>query len=212
MPFFNAFPQKTKVWLFSWYGSEEILAQWISNLVSPPVVGILTAIAFIFYTVPNPLQVCSWLAWGLPLICLPPLAYVLWLIHRGELADIHMPDRRSRLKPLGLMVVWGGVCLFLLRYWGAPPALIPILLTTWVYMAALSAITLFWKISFHSTTISAAASVGIVASGLTGWSMVAMLLVPVVGWARVYLHRHTLGQVIAGCLTGTSIGLLLLIS
>jgi hypothetical protein len=77
-------------------------------------------------------------------------------------------------------------------------------------MTALSIVTLFWKISFHSTAISAAASIGIVTSGITGWSIAFILLVPVVGWARVHLRRHTIGQIAAGCFAGISIGLLLI--
>ena len=51
--------------------------------------------------------------------------------------------------------------MFLLWYWGAPQVLVAILLTALGYMIGLALITLFWKISFHSTAISAAASVGI---------------------------------------------------
>jgi len=44
----------------------------------------------------------------------------------------------------------------------------------------------------------------------TGWSITALMLIPLVGWARVHLHRHTLGQVCAGCLVGLGVGLILL--
>ncbi|MBN1221549.1 MAG: hypothetical protein JXM69_21690 [Anaerolineae bacterium] len=75
----------------------------------------------------------------------------------------------------------------------------------------MSTITVWWKISFHSSAISAAASIGLVTSGFSSWSTTAILLVPLVGWARVYLRRHTLGQVIAGGMVGMSMGLFLLI-
>jgi membrane-associated phospholipid phosphatase len=207
----STFPQKIKALGFGLRAREEIIARWISNLFCPPQVGVLAAFVFLFYAAPDPRSVWPWVALTIPLITLPPLAYVFWLMRKGELADFHMPSRRSRMKPLSLMVVWGGTCILLLRFWGAPRVLIVILLTALAYMIVLSIITLFWKISFHSTAISAAASVGLVTSGFTGWSVTIALLIPVVAWARAYLRRHTLTQIAAGCFVGTSIGLLILI-
>ena len=190
---------------------ETFLARLISNIISPPLVGVLTAIAFILYAVPQPQTVFIWLSWGLPLLIIPPLAYVVWLVHTGELADIHMPDRRSRLKPLAVILGWSITCLVLLHFWGAPSILILVILVTMGYMMVMSAITLFWKISFHSSAITAAASIGLAISGITtGWSIVALMLIPLVAWARIHLRRHTLGQVCAGCLVGSSMGLILL--
>ena len=209
--YLSTFPQKIKAWGFGLRGREEVVARWISNLFCPPLVGILAAFVFLFYAAPNPRGIWPWVALTLPLVSLPPLAYVLWLMRKGELTDFHMPSRRSRLKPLSLMMVWGGTCILLLRYWGAPKVFIVILLTALGYMMVLSTITLFWKISFHSTAISAAASVGLITSGFTGWSITITLLIPVVVWARAYLHRHTITQIAAGCFIGISIGLLILI-
>jgi hypothetical protein len=191
---------------------ETLLARLISNIISPPLVGILTAIAYIVYTVPQPQKVLVWLSWGLPLLIIPPLAYVIWLVRRGELADIHMPDRRSRIKPLVVILGWSMGGLLMFHFWGAPSILIFVILATIGYMMVMSAITLFWKISFHSSAIAATASVGIIAAGINaGWSITALMLIPVVAWARVHLRRHTLGQVMAGCMVGLSMGLIVLI-
>ena len=191
----STLPQKTKKLLVSWRDFE-MLANLISDVVSPPLVGISAAVVFISQTAPEPAQIWRWLALTLPLLCLPPLGYVIWLVRHGELADIHMPDRRSRVKPLTMIMSWAGLCLWGLHYSNAPLELILILGMVLGYIAILSIITLFWKISFHGAAISAAASVG---------------LVPVVGWARIYLRRHTTTQIIVGSLAGMSMGLLLLI-
>jgi membrane-associated phospholipid phosphatase len=76
-----------------------------------------------------------------------------------------------------------------------------------VLTGILSLVTLFWKISFHGATISAAATATLMVAGSSAWPM--MLLVPLVGWARVRLKRHTLRQVIYGSLVGALIALLL---
>jgi len=60
------------------------------------------------------------MVFALLLIALPPLAYVIWLVRRGELDDIHMPVRETRLKPLSVMLAWILVCAFMLQKWNAP--------------------------------------------------------------------------------------------
>jgi hypothetical protein len=39
--------------------------------------------------------------------------------------------------------------------------------------------------------------------GLTAGAAALVVLVPVVGWARLHLRRHTLGQVLAGAAVGS---------
>jgi membrane-associated phospholipid phosphatase len=151
------------------------------------------------------------MAFALLLIALPPLAYVIWLVHRGELGDIHMPVRETRLKPLSVMMAWLLVCTLMLQKWDAPRSLDLLLLTVLVEISVLSLITLFWQISFHSATISAAAATAVAIGGTTVWPITITLLVPLVGWSRVRLRRHTLRQVTAGCLVGALLALLVLV-
>ena len=66
---------------------------------------------------------------------------------------------------------------------------------------------LFWKISFHGATITAAATATVLVAGSSAWPV--LLLVPLVGWARVRLERHTPRQVIFGTLVGALIALIL---
>jgi hypothetical protein len=207
-----SFLSTSKGWVIGVLEYETALARLISNVISPPLVGIFAAIAFIVYTVPQPEAVLFWFAWMLPLLVIPPLTYVIWLVRKGELADIHMPDRHSRIKPLTVILGWSISCLLLLYAWGAPPVLIFVVLATLGYMMVMSAVTLFWKISFHSSAIATAASVGIMVSGInTAWSISALMLIPVVVWARVHLRRHTLGQLLAGCVAGMGMGLFVLL-
>jgi membrane-associated phospholipid phosphatase len=190
---------------------DEAMARWISNVLSPPIVATCFAIAFFSYIVPDPRMSWRWILLTLPAIMLPPLAYVIWLVHRGELGDIHMPVRETRLKPLSVMMVWLLFCILMLQKWDAPRSLDLLLLTVLVELSVLSLITLFWQISFHSATISAAAATAVAIGGTTVWPITITLLVPLVGWSRVRLRRHTLRQVTAGCLVGALLALLVLI-
>lgn len=146
---------------------DEAVARWISNVVSPPVVGGCLAVAFVAFLVPEPGMAWRWLLLSLPLVSLPPLAYVVWLVRRGELADIHMPHRRTRLKPLIVMMSWMLTCGILLQNWGAPQALFLFLMAVLLQVSLLSLVTLFWKISFHSAAISAAAAAAVALGGVT---------------------------------------------
>lgn len=190
---------------------DEAIAHWVSNVLSPPIVASFLALGFVAFIAPEPGMLWGWLLLALPLACLPPLAYVVWLVRRGELADIHMPHRHARLKPLSLMMAWLLVCIILLNNWGAPRALDLFLLAALLQIGVLSLVTLFWQISFHSATISAAAATAVAVGGATVWPITITLLVPLVGWSRVRLRRHTFKQVTAGCLVGVVVALLMLV-
>ena len=190
---------------------DEAMARWISNVLSPPIVATLLAIGLFAYVAPDGEIAWRWLMLTLPLVALPPLAYVVWLVRRGKLADIHMPERQTRLKPLSVIMIWLLLCTLVLQKWGAPRSLDLFLLAALFQVGVLSLVTLFWQISFHSAAISAAAATAVAVGGTTVWPITITLLVPLVGWSRVRLRRHTLRQVTAGCLVGAVVALLMLV-
>jgi membrane-associated phospholipid phosphatase len=138
---------------------------------------------------------------------MPPLLYLLWLVRAGTLEDIYMPRRETRIRPLMVSMVWLLVCLWMIRAWAAPPMVEAIVIVTLILTGILSVVTFFWKISFHGASISAAAIATVMMGG--AYALPVMLLVPLVGWARIRLQRHTPRQVIYGSLLGGLIGLLL---
>jgi membrane-associated phospholipid phosphatase len=187
--------------------NDEAIARWISHVISPHIVGVvITSVMALQYS-PDPLKALLWLAGLIPLLVLPPLGYLMMLVRRGRLADIYMPERETRLRPLTLMMVWLLVCWALIRYWQAPEVVELCVLMATVMVGVLSLVTLFWKISFHGATITAAATATVLVAGSSAWPV--MLLVPLVGWARIRLERHTPRQVIFGSLLGALIALLL---
>lgn len=186
---------------------DEAIARWISHVISPHIVGIvLTSVITVRFS-DKPAEIIWWLAVIVPLIVFPPLVYLLWLVYNGTMADIYMPDRETRLRPLCVMLVWLLVCLALIRYWAAPPIVEVFVLSAVVLVGILSLVTLFWKISFHGATITAAATATVMVAGSSAWPV--MLLIPLVGWARIRLERHTPRQVIFGSLVGALIALIL---
>jgi membrane-associated phospholipid phosphatase len=61
-------------------------------------------------------------------------------------------------------------------------------------------INLHWKISIHAMGIAGPLTALIYLFGLPG--LILTLIVPLVGWSRVYLKRHTPWQVIIGTILG----------
>jgi len=187
--------------------NEEALARWISHVISPHIVGvIITSVVSVRYS-DNPVEILRWLALLLPLLVVPPLVYLLWQVHNGTLEDIYMPRRETRPRPLAVLMIWLLVCLGLIRYWAAPPLVDAFVVAVIVLVGVLSVVTLFWKISFHGATISAAATATMMVAGSYAWPI--MLLVPLVGWSRIRLKRHTPRQVVYGSLVGILIALVI---
>jgi len=189
---------------------DKAIARWISHLISPHIVGIVLISVMAFRFSDNPWSVLLWLALIIPLLVVPPLIYLFWLVHRGAIEDIYMPRRETRLRPLTVLLVWLFLCLGLLRYWQAPQIVEQIVWSTVVLIVVLSLVTFFWKISFHGAAIAAAATITVLVAGSSAWPV--MLLVPLVGWARIRLNRHTPRQVIYGALVGAIIGSLFVYS
>ncbi len=187
--------------------NDEIIARWISHVISPHVVGVLlTAMVTLRYS-QNPAVAFLWLLALMPLLVLPPLGYLWWLVRQGYLTDIYMPNRETRLRPLTVMMIWSLICWLFIRYVQAPAVVEVFVLSAAIMIGLLSLVTLFWKISFHAAAITAAATTMLLVTDSPIWPM--MVLIPLVGWSRVRLGRHTPKQVIFGTILGALIAILL---
>jgi len=135
-----------------------------------------------------------------------PMLYVFYLYANDKISDLDMSVRAERQR------VFSG---FVISYTSGTLALLlvhapPIMTATMGGYAAASivtqAITRSWKISTHALGITAPIVVMLYLYGREPLPFV--VLVPIVGWSRVYLKAHTLRQVLAG--TGLGLGSTLL--
>ena len=188
--------------------NDEAIARWISHIISPHIVGVvLTAFIAVKYSDESLSEVLTWLAVLIPLLVIPPMVYLLWLVNKGHIEDIYMPKRETRLRPLLVVLVWLIACLWLIDYWDAPALVWAFVMATIVLITILSVVTFFWKISFHGATISAAAATAFMVAGSSALPVI--LLVPLVGWSRIRLARHTPRQVFYGSLVGIVFALIM---
>jgi membrane-associated phospholipid phosphatase len=125
-----------------------------------------------------------------------PLLYVVWLLKSGRISDFHMPHRGERVGPFVASLVCSLVGIGLLIYLGSPRMFLVGILAAFAQTLVLCVITLAWQISVHTSTAAGLATFAVLALGPP--AAVLGVIVPIVGWARLALRRHTVAQVVAG--------------
>jgi membrane-associated phospholipid phosphatase len=129
-----------------------------------------------------------------------PMIYVFWLYSSDRISDLDMSVRHEREAMFGAFVVFyllGTIALYFVR---APSLLIAAMAGYTLSTAVVQYITRYWKISTHALGISAPLVAMTLLYGRQPLPF--LVLIPMVGWARVYLKAHTLMQVLAGCVLG----------
>ena len=143
------------------------------------------------------------LAWGLLAATFPslgPMAIIVRGVLTGRYTDHHLTTRQQRLTPLlltGALVTIGIAVLYLLN---APVVLLAAETAMLCVLLALTPITAFWKISFHTGVAAAAVTLLVLAYGLPAAFLYP--LVALIGWSRVNLAHHTVAQVLTGAPVG----------
>jgi membrane-associated phospholipid phosphatase len=131
-----------------------------------------------------------------------------------------IPIRKERLPVLVLVTIYYFMTYYIFRYWNTTllnlfyPYL-SFLFAGLVLIVSLTAITYFWKISLHSSSMSA------LCGGMTAETLIAhpvggeeqafyinmalLVFLGLVSFSRLYLKAHTLSQTIAGIALGFSL-------
>jgi membrane-associated phospholipid phosphatase len=137
-----------------------------------------------------------------------PMLYVLWLYSNDRISDLDMSVRSEREKVFGIFVVFYALGTLVLWLVHAPTLLTASMAGYTAASAVVQYITRYWKISTHALGITAPLVVLIYLYGAQPLPF--LVLIPIVGWSRVWLRAHTLLQVIAGTLLGAGSVLLFL--
>ena len=183
-----------------------ILARWISDVISPPVVAISGLVLAAYASRSQ----AAWLWAGLHLVLTigTPMAYIFWKVKRGEITDIHMRVREQRIRPMLLTLACSGSAMALMWIGGASQVMLLFSIMGVFQIGLLLLVTLRWKISGHGAAIG---SMAMFLFGLFGNAAIPVFaVVPLVAWARLRLNRHDLAQTVAGSLVGISFMLLVI--
>jgi len=171
------------------------LAQTFSLVLQPTVVAILLylVVSFRFAT--------GWRAWlffliGLLFVSIFPILLILFLTKKGKVSDPDLSQRQERFFPY--LMICGSYLLALIIFLliAAP---LPLIAITCCYLGVTfggAIVSLFWKISLHSAGVAGPVT-ALVMIVSPYWAFLYLLLLPL-GWARIYLGKHNLYQIIAG--------------
>jgi membrane-associated phospholipid phosphatase len=184
------------------------VAHWISQVGSPPVMGVLAS--YLIMTRLSSPRLWVWTGLYILLAMVAPLAFLLWQLQRGAVTDLDVHFRQQRTWSFavtcgGFLLAWISMGLS-----GAPAVLRLLAGTGLLQWLTLCLITLRWKISVHAASIAGTTLFLVWGFGLAATPVA--VAVPLVAWSRVKLRRHTPAQVAAGVLLGCiafSIALLL---
>ena len=176
----------------------DCIAFGVSAIFSPYI----TAGAFILlitYTYAENLkQFLPWL--GIAVFCtvIVPGGYVLWLIEKEGIKDIHLSDHEERKIPFMITAISATVGAIALSAVGASKPVVVMGVTYAANAVTVAILTLVWKVSIHNALLSSAVTVIVILFGVQ-FAWLYLLLIPL-AWSRIYRHRHTLTQVVGGSL------------
>jgi hypothetical protein len=143
------------------------------------------------------------LLWGLFCLFLTSglsLFYLLYLARSGKVRDPRSIPRAERVRPLRVVAVLHVAAFMTVTLLGAPAGLRAALLSYALATLLFAFLTPYVNLSLHAAGVSGAAVCLIYVFGV--WGLPAVLLVPLVWWARTLLRRHTPQELSFGALVG----------
>jgi membrane-associated phospholipid phosphatase len=182
-------------------GWQHTLAIWVSAISNPVLVVALSLVYLTNRFATDLGDVVKYSATGLSLIVIgPALVYILIRWRHDRKIDVDVTNRSDR--PLPLLVASIGALLggTLISSRFDIPSLLFISQTLVMMLLVLTVVTTVWKISIHTSTLSALITLLVVLRG-PELAVLYVLLIPV-AWARVLLRKHSIAQIIGGSLLG----------
>ena len=171
------------------------LAWCVSVVFSPFLVPIATAIGVVQKHA-APEDLLRWLGIVVLFVTVLPALSIAVMVRFSKVSDLHLKNREERFLPLCCTLVSMIVGTFLLYQLGAAREIVWAGVAYVINSVIFFAITLTWKISFHSSVATGCVTVLVMlVNPQFGWLF---LLIPLIAWARVYRKRHTLLQTVVG--------------
>ena len=143
------------------------------------------------------------LVWGLLCLFLTSglsLFYLLYLARSGKVRDPRSISRAERVRPLRVVAALHVGAFLIVTLLGAPAQLRAALLSYAIATLIFALLTPLTNLSLHAAGVSGAAVCLIYVFGVGG--LPAVLLIPLVWWARTRLGRHTPAELALGVLVG----------
>lgn len=130
--------------------------------------------------------------------------FVLYQVRRNVFTDMDVSKREQRFFLFGAVGISITLYLISLIIFRGPLVLFVIVWGSMVGLIMAFALNLKIKASLHIAVLT---SVLIILTKTYNLPYIVFLLIPVVGWSRITIKRHTFAEVIAGCILGICITL-----
>jgi len=138
------------------------------------------------------------------LTSLMPIVYILSLLKRGLISDIHLSSPDERRIPYLLGVIGASLAYGVLRSLGSSDLFLDFILTNIIGLGALAVINSRWLISAHTSSITViTAFAGFAFSPKTALALFPLIVITC--YIRHYLKRHTIGELISGVILGLTV-------
>jgi hypothetical protein len=138
------------------------------------------------------------------LTSLMPLVYILALLKRGKLSDIHISSPTERRIPYILGILGAILAYFTLRALGSTELFLDFILTNIIGLGSLAIINARWLISAHTASITTLTFFAGYAFNMTLVLILSPLIITTI-LVRLYLQRHNITELIAGVLVGITV-------
>jgi hypothetical protein len=186
--------QNQKTW-------DERLAKLVTNVINPPLVAGVGVFVMAGWVGGG--EVFYWAGFFVFVVAALPTLYTVWLLKTGKISAFFMPKREDRIRTIASMVITNALAVAVMILGNAPFILIAFGSVGILQAVLILLITLYWKISAHMIGIAGLATFMSIALG--GWWSLALLMIPLVAWARIHLDSHSLPEVFGGILLGAAI-------
>jgi membrane-associated phospholipid phosphatase len=183
------------------------LANFISDGLNPLVISLILLVAVSFDAAANTAEAFGWFLLVTALNIVPVLLIAVFLVRSGRMDALFSNRRHQRHRIYVIGLFFTVITMLVLNWLNAPSVILAALVTSLVTMVSFAAINLWWKISVHTSTASAMVVILLILYGW--WALPSLMIIPVLGWTRITLAQHTLGQVIAGALASAVIVLII---
>ena len=174
------------------------LAEIISWAFFPPLVATVFFIFLIFWYSSDFTEGLKWVTFVAPFLIFLPLLFFAITYKLGWVDDLDLTNREDRPIYLVVFIFSLIAALIVLLFLKVPLKFIVYTVSGLAMTLVTTIITFFWKISFHTAVTTSVVTAITILGGLRFAPL--FILVPLIGWARVTLKKHTLLQVVGGFL------------
>ena len=181
----------------------ETIAEVTTRILSP-VTSLLIGIIIVFreYVSTGSHMAYDWLAVAIGMLLLAVGTLIIFM-KTGLVSNWDITDRKQRPKFLGLVTVYI-VILILITAWMGYVGALPILFLLAIAVAIATAITLFWKVSFHTFAVTLITLL-ISAKYCENYVYLLLVLPFITAWSRIVLGKHTIYQAFGGIILGIAV-------